>query len=72
MIFAELTNMFLADITPLKGFRADVFCPRDMLNDRTGYYSYIVVFQLRNYFNLKGMENNILNFIFNLYSCPEI
>ena len=27
-----------ADVTPLKGFRADVFCGRDMLNKSSGRY----------------------------------
>ena len=40
MILADFTHVFLADITPLKGFRADVFCPRDMLSYRTGYFTF--------------------------------
>ena len=36
-----LYTCVLADITPLKGFRADVFCPRDMVN-RAGF---VVIFK---------------------------
>ena len=69
MILADFTHVFLADITPLKGFRADVFCPRDMLNDRTGYYFYIVLSYLLNYYNFTLSENSILSdFILNFGS----
>ena len=29
-------KLFVAEVTPLKGYRADVFCARDMLNKSTG------------------------------------
>ena len=35
-IYYFLKQLFVAEVTPLKGYRADVFCARDMLNKSTG------------------------------------
>ena len=32
----SLLIFFVAEVTPLKGYRADVYCSRDMYNSRTG------------------------------------